>query len=51
MKQANYNTIREWIITFLIGMVMAVLMVSMVIGASIQHADRIEALAAVEVGE
>jgi len=35
----------------LIGLLMGVLIVGMIIGASIQHADRIKALAAVEVGE
>lgn len=35
----------------LIGLIGGLLIVGMIIGASIQHADRIDALAAVEVGE
>ena len=42
---------KQIILDILIGLLMGVLIVGMVIGASIQHADRIEALAAVEVGE
>lgn len=51
MKHKNYNTIREWAVTFMIASVMAVLMTGMFFGAAIQHADRIEALAVMEVGE
>lgn len=42
---------REIILDILIGLLLGMLIVGMIIGASIQHADRIEALAAVEVGE
>ena len=42
---------KQIILDILIGLIGGLLMVTMIIGASIQHADRIEALAAVEVGE
>jgi hypothetical protein len=51
MKQANYNTIREWIFTLLLAAIGAVLMVSMVFGSALQEQDKLSALAAVEVGE
>lgn len=35
----------------MIGLLMGMLIVAMIIGASIQHADRVEALAVMEVGE
>lgn len=49
MKQANYNTIREWIITFLIGMAVAVLMVCMIFGAALQEQDKLSAMTVQEV--
>ena len=42
---------KEIIRDILIGMLCGVAMVTMIIAASIQHADRIEALSAMEVGE
>lgn len=42
---------KQIILDILIGLIGGLLMITMIIGASIQHADRIEALAAVEVGE
>lgn len=42
---------KEIIHDILIGLLMGMLIVGMIIGASIQHADRIDALAVVEVGE
>ena len=51
MKHKNYNTIREWAITFMIASVMAVVMTGMFFGSAIQHQSRINAIAAMEVGE
>ena len=51
MKHKNYNTLLEWIETIIIGSIGALIMICMVIGASIQHQDRLPALAAMEVGE
>ena len=42
---------KQIILDILIGLLMGVLIVGMIISASIQHADRIGAMAAVEVGE
>ena len=42
---------KQIILDILIGLITGMLIVGMIIGASIQHADRIEALAVMEVGE
>ena len=42
---------KEIILDILIGLIIGVMMVGTIIGASIQHADRIEDLAVLEVGE
>lgn len=42
---------KQIILDILIGLLMGVLIVGMVIGASIQHADRINDLAVMEVRE
>ena len=51
MKHKNYNTIREWGFTLLVASVIAVLMVGAFFGAAIQHQDRINAIAIMEVSE
>lgn len=40
---------KQIIIDILIGLILGMAIVTVIIGASIQHADRIEALAAMEV--
>ena len=42
---------KQIILDILIGLILGMAIVTMIIGSSIQHADRIEALAAMEVSE
>ena len=52
LKQSQFITnLLDWTISALIGAALAALMIGMIFAASLQHADRIEALAAMEVGE
>lgn len=46
----KYNIILKILVDGLIAFLCGIAIVTAIIGASIQHADRIEALAAVEVG-
>ena len=47
----NYSKIIKFITDGLIALLCGAAIVCSIIGSSIQHADRIEALAAMEVGE
>ena len=42
---------KQIILDILIGLLMGMLIVGMIVGASIQHADRINAIAIMEVSE
>ena len=52
MKHHQFiTTLIEWIMTGLIGAVLAVLMIGLIFAASIQHADRLSEMAVMEVSE
>ena len=52
MKHHQFTTtLIEWIVTGLIGAVLAVLMIGLIFAASIQHADRLSEMAVMEVSE
>lgn len=52
MKHHQFTTtLIEWIMTGLIGAVLAVLMIGLIFAASIQHAERLSEMAVMEVSE